>query len=128
MARGTIIEIGDIEYWLVYNAEAFFRARETLGEEVAKKIVSNDRDGWEAAITAAIIMLEQGELCRRKLGYDAQKFPMKDELRIAVMPYDIVTFKNRILDAMNKGVHRDIESNDELDEGLLELEKKTGIA
>jgi hypothetical protein len=128
MARGTTIKIGGIEYWLVYNAEAFFRVQEELGEDVAKKIVSPGRDGWETTIAAAIIMLEYGELCRRYLGYDAQKIPTSDDLRIAVQPSDIVIFKNKVIDAMNKGFYREVESQEEVDEGLLELEKKTEIA
>lgn len=128
MARGTAIKIGGVEYWLVYNAEAYFDVQEQIGDDVYIKIVSPGRDGWETAVAAAVILLEHGELCHRYLGYDAQKIPTADTIRAVVQPYDIVTFKNKILDAMNRGVRREVEPAEEIDEGLLELEKKTEIA
>lgn len=127
MARGTTIKIGGTEYWVVCNAEVNFKLREQLGEEAYKKILQPDREGFDATIRSAAIMLEQGELCRRYLGYDALKMPTEELLRMSLNSFDVIALKNKVLQAMTLDVIREVPDEGEVDLGLLELEKKTEI-
>lgn len=125
MAKGSIIKIGNNEHWLIYNAEAYFQIIETMGEEIYNQINDPGPAGWDATVKTAAILLEQGELYRRYLGYDRQPFITAEGIRSCTAIDEIVTIKNKVLDAMLKGAVREVpdESPGEIDIGLQELEE-----
>lgn len=127
MANGISIKLGGVEHWMVYNAEAHYRINEQYGDDFIKAFAGNGREGWEITLGVAAIMLEQGELCRRFLGYDAAILISAEELRAVISLSDIPTFKERVYRAIMAGLRREVKdpADKSVDEGLAELEKKT---
>jgi hypothetical protein len=127
MARGVTIKIGGNKYYMVYNAEAHFRALDKYGDEAYKTVLLPTREGWDVTVELIVIALEQGELCRRAIGHDRGEIPTAETIRAFANMNDVVFLKNKLLESMTINVNREVNETGEVDEGLAELEKKTQI-
>ena len=56
-------------------------------------------------------------------GYDRGETPDEEQLRAAVMPYDVIAMRQSVLEALMRGYKRDVPE-EETDLGLAELQKK----
>ena len=53
-------------YYLFYNAEAMFELEERIeSDSLVDALLTNSREGFENMLTAAAVLIEQGELARR---------------------------------------------------------------
>ena len=116
------------DYYLCMNATAMFELDELRGEnDIVDITQANDKASIEILFKAAEILSEQGELTRRKLGYDNGKILTAEDLHTIAQPIDILLLKESVYKAMSLGYGRESEDDDkEIDLVLQELEKKTG--
>lgn len=118
------------ERYLAFTGEAMFKIGEEFGgtTELLKKTEANNRDGLAAAIRAAVILAESGELARRYMGYDPEPMLDGDALAATITPAEIAPLKLAIPVAITLGYGREVtDENDVVDLGLQELnaQKKT---
>ena len=70
-----------------------------------------------------LVVHKTPELARRYEGYDKGETPDEERLRATIMPYDVITMRQSVLEALMRGYKRDV-SEEETDLGLAELQKK----
>ena len=102
----------------MFAAQDMFENRQ-LGEIVQ----DNTAEGFVNLCRVFCLLAEQGELARRYEGYDRGETPDEERLRAAVMPYDVITMRQSVLEALMRGYKRDVPE-EETDLGLAELQKK----
>ena len=112
-----------MQYHLLYNAAAHFAAQEKYPDGLGAAIAATGMDGFDAVCWALGELSMQAELYRRNLGYDAAPALNEETARSILRPRDVIKAKTAIYDAMLRGLgdHED----EEVDEVLLELQKKT---
>lgn len=120
--------IGGKEFYLLYNAEAFFVSKDKFGDENIFNILETaGRDGFINLAKIAAILAEQGELTRRYYGYDKSEIPTEDYIRFSTGFLDMAQLRHDVQNAIILGINREIdEPEKEVDLVLQELEKKTG--
>lgn len=113
---------------LYYNASAMFALQEYTpeGKDLFDTIVSVDAPGFHALCRTAHILAEQGELMRRYLGYDRERILSEGEINLLMTPADYLGLRTAVVQAINAGYASDRKSEEDqdVDIGLLELEKK----
>lgn len=128
--RAVKINLAGRERYLCFTVEAMFQIEERFGgtRELTDTMEANSRTGFEAACGAAAILAEQGELCRRSMGYEQEPLCSAEEIAAAMAPSDLARLKLAVVSAITLGYGREVEpANDEVDMGLAELneQKKT---
>ena len=108
-----------------------FQIEERFGgaQELTDTMEANSRIGFEAVCGAAAILAEQGELCRRSMGYEPEPLCSAEDIAATVAPTDLARLKLAVVSAITLGYGREIRpENDEVDLGLSELneQKKQG--
>ncbi len=107
-----------------------FQIEERFGgaQELTDTMEANSRIGFEAVCGAAAILAEQGELCRRSMGYEPEPLCSAEDIAATMVPTDLARLKLAVVSAITLGYGREIRpENDEVDLGLSELneQKKT---
>ena len=127
MTGGCLYKHGGKEYWLVYTADAYFDLNEKYGTELFEKLRAADRSGYDTAVGCLLVLAREGELCRRYMGYGESPMLTEEEIRRTVLPDGISNVKEAVMKALLSGMrvenHR--ESDEPVDIGLMEFEKKT---
>lgn len=116
--------------YLAFTGEALFTIRDNYGGASAllEAIRTDTKESFLTLCAATALLAEQGELARRKMGYDSQEIVDAETLERTVMPYDIIELKEAIPRAISLGFGREIEpENNEVDLGLAELNQKKTI-
>jgi len=127
------LRVGEAEYLLLYNGAAHFELRGRYGETFLSGTDLSKKEDVLKIIDMLCVLAEQGELCRRETGYDAQPFLTAQKLLAVMLPADVITVHKKLLAAVSWGLRRDVADAVEtggdgrIDEGLLELQKKTEI-
>ena len=126
--KAAKITLAGQDYYLLFNGAAMFAFEDAFGGSNAylEKAVAGDRAGFEAVCEAAAILAEQGELARRALGFDKGPIPDKALYLTCAAPSDLIALRQASLDAIMAGFGREVESEEDVDLGLLELERKKG--
>lgn len=115
-----------VEYTLVYNAAAHYNSIEKYGEGgLLKAVADSGKTGFDATCWALEELSTQGELIRRDMGYDRAEPIREADARKYLRPVEIVAAKTAIIDAVTQGMETKVNSDREIDLGLLELQKKT---
>lgn len=125
-------EYGARKLHLYMNGAAMF-AIDALNEEIPEdqpevldRAAKNTAEGFEALCKVAHILAEQGELCRRYLGYTPERIPTERELLLLLSPMQLVGLRSAVYRAVNAGYGSTATDDDgDIDTGLAELEKKT---
>lgn len=113
-------------YYLCFNGAAMFEINDLLGErQIVDLLTDNTVQGYRLTCKVLSILSEQGEAARRYLGYDVQKPLTVDEILSIASPADVLLMKNAIMKAVAIGYGKEINEDDEIDTGLIELQKKT---
>ena len=73
-------------------------------------------------------LAEQGELTRRFQGHEPRDIITETEVKLLLTPGDLPKAKLAVLRAMQQGFGREVEDDEPIDIGLLELQKKTAAA
>ena len=111
---------------LVYNAAAYFKAKDKFPGGVTEAMAQEGFAGFEATCWMLALLAEQGELRRRDMGYDRQEIRTADYFLRGLGVRHPMEARVAIVEAMNKGLDTGGSEDEEVDEVLLELQKKTG--
>lgn len=112
------------KYDFVYNAAAHFAAQDKYPDGLWAELVKPGKAGFDALCWALAETSMQGELIRRDMGHDKRETLDEDKLRLYLKPRQINEARTIVLNAMTKGLSND-DDNEEIDEVLLENQKKT---
>jgi hypothetical protein len=112
------------KYDFVYNAAAHFAAMDRFPDGLWLELVKPGKAGHEALCWALAETSLQGELIRRDMGRDKRETLDENKLRLYLKPRQINEARTIVLNAMTKGLSND-DDNEEIDEVLLENQKKT---
>ncbi len=129
--KAVKINLAGRERHLCFTVEAMFQIEERFGgaQELTDTMEANSRTGFEAVCGAAAILAEQGELCRRSMGYEPEPLCSAEDIAVTMVPTDLARLKLAVVSAITLGYGREIRpENDEVDLGLSELneQKKQG--
>lgn len=126
--RMTPFELSGTTYHLLLNGSAMFDIYDKYGSDISivDPIKGNSKKAFEAVCWYLEVLATQGEMFRRKQGFDRGPIPSADALRLELSPLDVTAAKVAIKAAVYAGFAREEGEPKEIDKGLLELEKKTG--
>ena len=111
----------------MFAIEALDSGREDT-TDVIERMKENTPEGVADLLKVALILAEQGELCRRYLGYSPERIPTEKELSLLLSPAQLMLLRVSALMAINAGYEqKESGQNDDIDTGLAELEKKTRL-
>lgn len=125
----TPFEFNGATYYLLLNGAAMFDIYDQFGQDrsIIDHIKGNDRASFEAICWYLEELSTQGELFRRKQGFDKGPILSTDVLMLELSPMAVMAARAAIKTAVYRGFTREeAELPKEIDKGLLELEKKTG--
>lgn len=114
---------------LCLNGAALFDIYEKYGDKgfVTDPIKGTGKESFEATCWMLAKLAEQGEMVRRYQGCDHGKFPTAQMFRATLSPLDVMEARKAICEAVAQGFRREVRDEDEeVDVGLLELQKKNG--
>lgn len=112
---------------LLYNAAAHFAACEKYPDGgLVEAIRKPDASSFDAVLWAWAESAKQAELYRRFMGEDPRRILTEEEWRMLIKPGQMAAVTNRVMEAIIEGMGAESDKDQEIDEVLLELEKKTG--
>ncbi len=111
---------------LAYTVNAMFDINDILGEnDLFEVLGKNDKKSFLLFCEVMSVLAENGEQCRRETGYPKGQMVSANELMVKMIPRDYTDAKSAALQAITIGLKREvIDEDEEIDEGLAELEKK----
>lgn len=130
MTGGYLYQHGDKSYWLVYTADAYFTLNERYGTDFCEKIRPATREAYDMAVGCLCVLAEEGELCRRFMGYDPSPMLTEEEVRRTMLPDGVMPLKDAVIQTVLAGLRietKEDKKNEPVDIGLLEFEKKTVV-
>lgn len=111
----------------MFAIQALDTGREGSSDAIARMTESTP-EGVADLLKVSLILAEQGELCRRYLGYSPERIPSEKELLLLLSPLQLALLRNAAVSAINAGyTQHEGSGNDDIDTGLAELEKKTKL-
>ena len=111
----------------MFAIEALDAGREDYTDAI-DRMKADIPEGVADLLRVALILAEQGELCRRYLGYSPERIPTEKELLLLLSPAQLMLLRVSALTAINAGYEqKESGQNDDIDTGLAELEKKTRL-
>ena len=118
------------ERYLNYSVEIMFKVIEKFGgiNQTLDAIGQITREGFENLRWFVVELANDGELCRRDAGYDHEPMLTMDEISLRMTPIEHALLLARVIKAVNVGYGHEIESEEEVDLGLAELNEKKAPA
>lgn len=126
----VIATINGEERPLNYSIEMMLKVNEKFGG-IAKALDAIEKDTMTAIQHVrwfAVELANDGELCRRADGYEPRRMLTLDDLSLRMSPYDYVLIKDAVVKAIMAGYRREVDSNEDVDLGLAELNEKKAQA
>lgn len=114
------------DYYLSYNVMAVHQIYDLGIEDLSAAISDRGAKAFEQVCRAAEIMIQQGELIRRYLGYDPGNVIAADTLMWSLGINNDLALRSSMMAAVLDGLKSETDERQEVDLGLLELQKKTG--
>lgn len=115
-------------YDLVYNAAAHFAAQERYPQGLLTAINETSTASFHALCWAVEELAKQGELVHRAMGHEAAQMITQEEIATFISFSDVIQIKTEVLQAISNGLQqRTAKPNEEIDLGLIELQKKTEL-
>lgn len=112
------------QYSFVFNAAAYFNAIEKYPDGFIEPVISGGRDSFDAICWFLQELSTQGERIRRHYGMDKHEVLLEETARMLLKPTELTEARDIIVDAVVKGMSVG-DDDEEVDEVLLELQKKT---
>lgn len=113
------------KFSFVYNAEAHFKGVDKYPGGVMDAMQKEGTEGFNALCWLLAEMSMQGELIRRDMGYDKGEVLKEDYLRRNIKIRELNKAREIALGAIIQGLKGEDKEDDEIDEVLMELQKKT---
>ena len=110
---------------LLYNAEAHFAAAEKYPDGLINELQKRGVESYEAMIWAFTETARQAELYRRFMGETPRRIITEREARMLLTAGQLRIATKMVMDAIIDGLGEG-DGDEEIDEVLMELEKKTG--
>lgn len=117
---------GGKDYYLSYNVMAVHKIYDLGIEDLSVAISDRGAKAFEQVCRAAEIMIQQGELIRRYLGYDPGNVIAAEDLMLMLTTGEDLSLRGTMMAAVLDGLKSETDERQEVDLGLLELQKKTG--
>lgn len=114
------------DYYLSYNVMAVHQIYDLGIEDLSAAISDRGAKSFEQVCRAAEIMIQQGELVRRYLGYDPGNVISAETLMLTLGLNHDFALRRTMMEAVLDGLRSETDERQEVDLGLLELQKKTG--
>lgn len=129
MDRMTKAVINGTERNLNYSVAVMFDMTDKFGNIRAalETIAEESKEGFDALRWFAVAMANDGELCRRELGYDPRPMMEESDLSMRTMsPLEYASLQGAVVEAINRGYLREVTDGEEqeIDLGLEELQAK----
>lgn len=127
MDRMVTADIGGKTVYLNYSVSVMFDMVDKYGsiQTALETIAKDNTAGLEAVQWFAVQMANDGELCRRELGYDKGEMLTNADISSHMHPLEYGELKAAVVQAITAGYRREVTpENDEIDLGLAELNAK----
>ena len=123
----TIFRFNKQVYYLMYTGNAFFDLMDEFGEpsELVTKILPNTRDAYEAVCKIAQVLTEEGAAARSYMGYERPETLDAQAFKHLARPINLIRLKRAVSNEIFSGTNREENTDEEIDLGLQELQKKT---
>ena len=113
------------------NTQAYKQAESELEDAANRQnfvslITQPTQEGFEALCWAVAELATQGELLRRHMGYEPRELLTAEKVRRELAPHQVTQAISFVMAAVIHGIHEPSDADDEVDEVLEELQKKTG--
>ena len=132
MDRMVSVVVNGIERHLNYSIEVMFEMAEKYGSiSAALDIISGeDSKAFETVRWFFVKMANDGELCRREVGYDPAPLLKESDVSLRMSPIDFALLKEAVVNAIENGYRRETDDGEsqEIDLGLEELRAKKARA
>lgn len=112
-------------YTYLYNADAYFKAEEKYPDGFFQTLLRRDKQGFDAVCWGLAELSMQGELVRRYQGCDAEEYLTEEKVRHFLDIKEVPRAVEVLVDAITKGLSINSKEDEEIDEVLMELQKKT---
>lgn len=106
-------------YALSFTAEALFTIYDKFGTGdilESTQCLEPTAEGWKNCCWMAALMAAQGELQRRRQGYDPEPMISIEDLRTGFMACESTDLRTAVRAALEQGFHRDVPDPDEDEE------------
>lgn len=117
----------DRTYALSFTAEALFTVYDKFGTGDILKVthcMEPTTEGWKNCCYLASLMAAQGELQRRRQGYDPAPMLSMEELRTGIMAAESIELRAAVRAALEQGFRRSVPEHDEDREVNLVLQER----
>ena len=121
-------ELAARTYHLLLNGAALFDAYDRFGDkgDLTDHIAGTNRDSFDNTVWLLVKLCQQGEAWRRHNGEEPQPMLSTEAALLFLGPLDVIRARAAIREAYALGFEREAPSEEEeIDLGLLELQKKT---
>jgi len=116
---------------LLLNAAALFDCYDHFGDkgDLLDRITGTSREAFDNTCWMLVKLAQQGEAYRRYMGEEKAPMLTVDRVQRVMGPMDMLRARSAICDAYHLGFERkSLTEEEKVDIGLLELQKKTGLA
>ncbi|MEY8381977.1 hypothetical protein AALG83_02245 [Christensenellaceae bacterium 44-20] len=114
------------EYALRFSVDVFFKLEEKYGTANAIEILTKPgAEGFNALCWLVAEMSKAAELYKRYMGESPNEYLKEEFVRAVILPWEMPKIRDEAIEAVMKGIQRQEESEEEIDIGLQELQKKT---
>lgn len=124
-------ELGGTTYHLLLNVAALFDCYEHFGDKgsLLDHITGTTAKAFDNTCWMLVKLAQQGEIFRRYQGMDKQPMLTVAQAQTLLSPLDLIAAQTAIREAYASGFERKVkDEEDDIDLGLVELQKKTGLA
>ena len=124
-------ELNGRTYHLLLTGAALFDAYDKFGDtgDLIEQIVGTTRASFDNTVWMLVKLAQQGEAWRRHNGEEQLPMLTVEEALRTMCPLDVIRARAAIRAAYAIGFEREAPDEEEaVDLGLLELQKKTGLA
>jgi len=130
--KSVDFSLGGQTYHLLLNAAALFDAYDHFGEkgDLLERLSGTSKESFDDTCWMLAKLAQQGEAYRRYTGMDRQPMLTEDRARALLSPQALLLAREAIREAYYLGFARTVhrEDDEDIDLGLLELQKKTASA
>lgn len=113
------------DYTFLYNADAYFKAQEKFPDGFITILLKQDKEAFDALVWFLAEMSLQGELVRRYMGEEKKDFLTEEKVRHLMTVKEMPEALKVVVSTIQKGLEIETDENEEIDEVLAELQKKT---
>lgn len=113
------------KYTFLYNADAYFKAQERFPDGFFHLLLKQDKEGFDTIVWFLGELSLQGELVRRYMGEDKRDYLTVEKAQHLLTVKEMPEALRVVVTAIMQGLEIEADEDEEIDEVLMELQKKT---